>query len=94
VNLGDIIIEDGDIYGNGVNVAARLEEIAEPGGICISSIDFEQIDGKVDQVFVDLGDQQVKNISKPVRVWGRQLTLAHPHPNMNVSCRIMPQNDK
>ncbi len=70
VNLGDIIIEDGDIYGHGVNVAARLEEIAEPGGICISGNVFEQIDGKVDHVFADLGEHQVKNISKPVRVYG------------------------
>jgi len=70
VNLGDVIIEDGDIYGHGVNVAARLEEIAEPGGICISGNVFEQIDGPVDHVFVDLGEHRAKNISKPVRVYG------------------------
>lgn len=70
VNLGDIIIEDDDIYGNGVNVAARLQEIAEPGGICISGNVFEQVDGKVGNVFVDLGEHQVKNIAKSVRVYG------------------------
>ena len=62
VNLGDVIIESGDIFGTGVNIAARLQEMAEPGSICISGTVFEQIDGKVDHTFTDLGTQTVKNI--------------------------------
>ena len=70
VNLGDVIVDGDDIFGNGVNVAARLQEMAEPGGICISGTVFEQIDGKVDHRFIDLGTQQVKNIPKPIHVYG------------------------
>jgi adenylate cyclase len=70
VELGDVIIEGDDIYGNGVNVAARLQEMAEPGGICISGTVFEQIEGKVEHQFIDLGTQQVKNIPRPVHVYG------------------------
>jgi adenylate cyclase len=69
INLGDIIIEGRDIYGDGVNVAARLEGIAEPGGICISGTAFDQVKGKLDLPFDDLGLQQVKNIAEPVRVY-------------------------
>jgi adenylate cyclase len=69
INLGDVITEGGDIYGDGVNVAARLQELAEPGGVFVSGILFEQVDGKVDQSFVDLGNQQIKNINKLVRVY-------------------------
>ena len=70
VTLGDIIIDADDIFGNGVNVAARLQEMAEPGGICISGTVFEQVEGKVDHRFVDLGTQQIRNIPKPVHVYG------------------------
>lgn len=70
VNLGDVIVEGDDIYGNGVNVAVRLQQMAEPGGICISGTVFEQVDGKVDYRFADLGSHNIKNISKPVRVYG------------------------
>jgi len=70
VNLGDIIIEDdGDIYGEGVNIAARLEQLAQPGGICVSDKIFEEVRGKLDCTFHDLGEQRVKNIAKPVRVY-------------------------
>ncbi len=69
INLGDVIIEEGDIYGDGVNVAARLQEMAEPGGGYISGTVFEQVDGKVDEKFADMGNQQVKNIAKLVRVY-------------------------
>jgi adenylate cyclase len=58
VNLGDIIVEDGDIHGDGVNIAARLEGIAEPGGICISEDAFRQVLGKVDAEFADIGEQR------------------------------------
>src|SRR4029450_4902651 len=70
VNLGDVIVEGDDIYGNGVNVAVRLQQMAEPGGICISGTVFEQIEGKVDYSFADLGSHHIKNISTPVRVYG------------------------
>ena len=69
VNLGDIIVEGSDIYGDGVNVAARLEGIAEPGGICISGQAFDAVEGKLDFAFEDIGPQQVKNIAKPVRAY-------------------------
>jgi adenylate cyclase len=69
VNLGDIIVEGSDIYGDGVNVAARLEGLADPGGICISGPAFDTVDGKVDLAFEDVGEQQMKNIAKPVRVY-------------------------
>jgi adenylate cyclase len=69
INLGDIIVEGSDIYGDGVNVAARLEALADPGGICISGSVFDQVKGKVDLDFADLGARQVKNIDRPVRVY-------------------------
>jgi len=70
VNLGDILIEEGgDILGDGVNVAARLEGIAEPGGICISSSAYEQVRGKVPVEFTDLGEQTLKNIARPIHAY-------------------------
>jgi len=69
INLGDIIIEDGDIYGDGVNLAARLEGLAEPGGVCLSANVHEQVRHKLDLNFEDLGDKTVKNIAEPVRVY-------------------------
>jgi adenylate cyclase len=69
VNLGDIIVEGNDIFGDGVNVAARLEGLAEPHGICISGGAFDAIDGKIEAPFEDIGPQAVKNIAKPVRAY-------------------------
>jgi TolB-like protein/class 3 adenylate cyclase/Tfp pilus assembly protein PilF len=69
VNLGDVVEEDGRIYGDGVNIAARLESICEGGGICISGPAFEHIEHKLDLEFEDLGEHEVKNITKPVRVF-------------------------
>jgi TolB-like protein/class 3 adenylate cyclase/tetratricopeptide (TPR) repeat protein len=69
INLGDILIEGDDILGDGVNVAARLESIAEPGGICISSSAYDQVRGKVPCEFADLGEQSLKNISRSVRAY-------------------------
>jgi adenylate cyclase len=67
VNLGDVIIDRGDIYGDGVNIAARLEALAEPGGICISRVVRDQIRDKLPYPFEDMGEQSVKNIARPVR---------------------------
>ena len=69
VNLGDVIVEGDDIYGDGVNIAARLEQIAEPGGIYVSRTVFNHVKGKADLAFEDLGDRKVKNITNPVRVY-------------------------
>jgi adenylate cyclase len=69
INLGDVIVEDGDIHGDGVNVAARLEALAEPGGICISAIVHDPVQGKIDCAFEDIGEQSLKNISRPVRAY-------------------------
>jgi len=73
VNLGDVIVEGDDIYGDGVNVAARLEGLAEPGGICVSRTVFNHVTKKVDLGFEDLGEQEVKNIPEPLRVYRVEL---------------------
>ncbi len=69
INIGDIIVEGDDIYGDGVNVAARIEGLAQPGGVCISRTVYNHIRNKVDLAFEDLGEKQVKNIPDPVRVY-------------------------
>jgi adenylate cyclase len=67
VNLGDVMVEGGDLYGDGVNIAARLEAIAEPGGICLSGMVHQNVKAKLDLAFEDLGEQRLKNIAEPVR---------------------------
>jgi adenylate cyclase len=69
INVGDIVVEDGDIFGDGVNVAARLEALAEPGGICVSARVQEDTAGKLDLAFEDMGEQTLKNITRPVRAY-------------------------
>jgi adenylate cyclase len=69
INTGDIIIEGTDIWGDGVNVAARLEALAEPGGICVSGRVQEDVHGSLEIAFEDIGEQQLKNIARPVRVY-------------------------
>ena len=69
INLGDVIVEEHDIFGDGVNIAARLEALAEPGGICVSRMVRDNVRDKLDLAFEDMGDQQVKNIARPVRVY-------------------------
>jgi TolB-like protein/class 3 adenylate cyclase/Tfp pilus assembly protein PilF len=85
VNLGDILIEGDDILGDGVNVAARLEGIAEPGGICLSSSAYEQVRGKVAVEFADLGELKLKNIALPIRAYaigvGAPIDRAVPPPS-------------
>src|SRR6516162_5725758 len=77
INMGDIVVEDGDIFGDGVNVAARLEALAELGGICVSARVQEDAAGKLDLAFADIGEQQLKNIARPVRAY-RVVTAARP----------------
>lgn len=79
LNLGDVIVQNDDLYGDGVNVAARLEALAEPGGICLSASAHEQVRDKIATVrFEDLGEQRVKNIARPVRAYRVALGFARP----------------
>jgi TolB-like protein len=80
INLGDVVVEGDDLLGDGVNVAARLEGIAEPGGICISEAAYQQVRDKVDVRFQDAGEQQLKNIARPVRVYRVRLGDAPASP--------------
>ncbi|MGY3484814.1 adenylate cyclase [Bradyrhizobium sp. USDA 4011] len=81
IHVGDIIIDNDDIFGDGVNIAARLENVADPGGICLSDDAYRQIRGKVDAAFEDIGHQNLKNIAEPVRAWrmkiGAKASTAH-----------------
>jgi adenylate cyclase len=78
VNLGEVIVEDGDIYGNGVNLAARLEAVADPGGVCLSGNVHDQVRGKLDLAFEDMGAQSLKNIAEPVRAYRVVLDVGAP----------------
>ena len=69
VNLGDVVVEGDNLLGDGVNVAARLQELAEPGGVCVSGTVYDHLAGKLDIVLDDLGEQKLKNIARPVHVW-------------------------
>ena len=75
VNLGDIIVEENDIYGDGVNVAARLESIAKPGGVAVSGTVRDHIGNRLDLAFEDRGEQTLKNIERPVRIFDVILDL-------------------
>jgi adenylate cyclase len=101
INLGDVIIEGDDIYGDGVNIAARLEPAAEPGGICISSLVNDSIGNRIDARFEDGGHINAKNIDRPIRIWrwhpdsapatatnGRQPNTANPEPQAAIA--ILP----
>jgi len=78
IHVGDIIIDDNDIFGDGVNIAARLEGIAEPGGICVSDDAQRQIRGKTELAFDDMGPQSLKNIAEPMRAWRLQIDKNSP----------------
>ncbi len=69
VNLGDVIVEGDDLVGDGVNIASRLEGVAEPGGVCISGSAYEHVRGRIEAEFSDLGEKALKNIARPVRVY-------------------------
>jgi adenylate cyclase len=80
INLGDIIVDSDDIFGDGVNVAARLEALAEPGGICISRVVRDQIRDKLSYAFEDMGEQSIKNIARPVRVYAMSVAAVADRP--------------
>jgi adenylate cyclase len=96
INLGDVIADGDDVFGDGVNVAARLEPLAEPGGICVSSAVYQQVTGKVDVAFVDMGARNLKNIAEPVRVFridlqrGAPAAGSLPPPDDRPSIAVMP----
>ncbi len=93
INLGDVVIDGDDIQGDGVNVAARLEGLADPGGICVSGGVYDQVRDRVDAPFEDMGKQEVKNIDRPVQVWrwAAETSTAAPRSEMeaeNCSRRV------
>ena len=87
IHIGDIITEEGDIFGDGVNIAARLEALAQPCGVCISDDAYRQVRGKLDVTFDDIGEQQLKNIAQRVRVYQFQY-------GATVSAAPLPLPDK
>lgn len=96
INVGDIVEQDGDIFGDGVNIAARLEGIAEPGGICVSAGVQEDAAGRIDLTFEDMGEQALKNIARPVRAFRLRLVQpallgpAHPTSPDKPSIAVLP----
>jgi len=80
INVGDIIVEGEDIYGDGVNIAARLEAYADPGTICVSGSVFDQVGNRIDRGFEDLGEKRLKNISQPVRIYRVSIAPAGARP--------------
>ena len=90
INSGDVIIEGDDIYGDGVNIAARLEGLAEPGGICISAKVYDEVSGRLDLNFEDQGDQEVKNIPRPIRVYKVVLSPVPSKPGASVAPPGLP----
>ncbi len=95
INIGDIIVDGDDIYGDGVNVAARLEALSEPGGICVSRTVFNHVQGKVDTAFEDLGAREVKNIPKPVQVYRVLLEdIADARPDFEARSEALALPDK
>ncbi len=78
INLGDVIVEGGDLYGDGVNIAARIETLADPGGVLVSNTLHDHVRDRLPFLFEDLGEQQVKNIARPVRVYRVRAALTHP----------------
>jgi adenylate cyclase len=96
INLGDIIKDKGDIYGDGVNIAARLEALAEPGGICVSRVVRDQVRDKLDFAFEDRGEQQVKDIARPVRVFDVRTAVESSQmtPNLPATPPPLPLPEK
>src|SRR5271163_4855762 len=94
VNLGDVLIEGEDILGDGVNIAARLEGICEPGGVVISGSAFDHVRDKIDAEFVDLGEKALKNIARPVRVyaWSSESKSQTPTPRVATEKKLGPRH--
>ena len=80
VHVGDVMVDDNNLLGDGVNIAARLEALAEPGAICVSAAARDHIGNKLPLAFDDLGEQQVKNIAQAIRVYRVQVEKSAPHP--------------
>src|SRR5207249_8752804 len=91
IHVGDIIFDENDIFGEGVNIAARLEGIAEPGGVCVSNDAYRQVRGKVEIVFDDMGPQLLKNIAEPMQAWRVRPTGQIPSVVQSVSTVSEPQ---
>jgi adenylate cyclase len=91
INLGDVIVEEERIYGEGVNIAARLESLAEPAGICVSGTAYDQVEGKLALVYTFEGEHSVKNIAKPVRVYRVRMDSEGNAPRVNASRRSTAQ---
>jgi TolB-like protein len=95
INVGDIIIDGDDIFGDGVNIAARVENECEPGDVCLSASAFEQVRGKTGFVFDDLGERSLKNIDRPVRLYAARTTsMSAPSPPLAETSRLSPPPDK
>jgi adenylate cyclase len=97
IHLGDVVEEaDGDLMGDGVNIAARLEGVAEPGAICLSEDAYRQVRDKIKETFTDLGEKELKNISRPVRVFAVKVGFesatpaSHPSGSENPNRRVSP----
>ncbi len=87
INVGDIIIDDGDVYGDGVNIAARIEPLAEPGALCLSDNAYRQVSGKLPLDVTDMGERELKNIAQPVRVYGVRPEGTVPRPVLSLPDR-------
>jgi adenylate cyclase len=97
IHVGDIIFDDNDIFGDGVNIAARLEGIAEPGGVCLSDDAYRQDRGKVEIACDDMRQQTLKNIAEPMRAWRVQLggqSAAKAQPGSSAGCPALALPDK
>jgi adenylate cyclase len=92
INVGDVITQGDDLLGDGVNVAARLEGLAEPGGICLSHTVHDQVRDRLDELFEDLGEQEFKNVARPVRVWKWSPTVSDKA--VSVDAIALPLPDK
>jgi adenylate cyclase len=97
INIGDVVYDEVRIYGDGINVAARLEGIADPGGICISGKVYDEISGRIDLAYQDVGEQQLKNIARPVRVYRVRLDAVATAPTLSLpdkpSIAVLPFNN-